>query len=1169
MPVSKKALLLMLGVPLLALAQSYTASVRGVVTDASQSGVPNAKVTITDADRNVQQETTTDTAGRYLITALPPGRYTLSVEASGFARHVRSAFPLEVQQQATLNVEMALGAVATVVNVESQAPLLNTTSATLGRVVENKQILSLPLAGRSPLSLVSIAPGITPSNLNPGGQSNTNFIANGTRNSTADVLLDGMSVTNVEQNSGISNLEYQPSVDVVQEFKVQTSFFSAEFGNTGGAIVNVVTKSGGNDLHGNFYEFHRNSALNANNWFSNRAGRAIPDFHRNVFGGTIGGPVWLPGLYKGTNRTFFFYDYEGSRTANAATRNVTVPTVLERGGDFSDTRASNGRLITIFDPYDNYRATDGRTLRRVFPGNLVPRSRFNPIAVRALATYPAATADGNAFTHTNNYFAQGVNASESNQMDVKLDHNISDKQRFMSRYSLNFGNNTPAVLWGSLADPFSNGNGNSRTQNFVFDYTRTHSASTLITLRYGVLRQRTQTIPKSDGFDPTSLGLPSLYLTSGLRQHPTFTPEGYQETGQLGFGRIGRGDDVNSMTGSLTKIFGGHSFKAGAEARLMRLNYLQPGYPQGQFSFNRATTNEDPNRSDSQQGNAIASMLIGWASGGQYHLDDWSASASQYYGFYGHDDWKIGRRLTINLGLRYDFDVPRTERYNRYSWFDFEAASPIAGRVPASACPNCGDLRGQFRFVDDSNRHPMDGDYNNVQPRVGLAFALNDQTSIRAGYGLFYTLSRATLKGHNGSGFQTGSNLEASRDGGITQYASLSNPYPDGLNIPPGNTLGAITFLGLGIGTESRPNKNPQYQQWNFSLQRALPGSSVVQANYSASKGTHQYFGGGVQNRNRMDQSFWPLGRTRLANELVANPFFGVVTNPLSRLSARTVTLNTLLRPYPQYAGGVSGSALNIANSIYHSFQLQFEKRYSQGLSIGAHYTVSKLIDDSSFSDGNVGWLGGVTDAQNPFNLRLERSLSAQDLPQRLVTTFSYQLPIGKGKRIGTGWSHGLNMLAGGWEVSGILTLSSGFPLNSGSQFRESPLQGGVLWEGTQRPNLIGDPRRSGSVKERLGRYFNEAAFSRPAPDTYGSAPRTLPNYRSPGIRNSDLALFKNVLFSESRYVQLRLEMFNVTNTATFATPHMSFGATNFGVIDNYAGGRGPRELQVAIKFHY
>src|SRR5262249_36705903 len=341
--------------PMTLAAQSYTASVRGVVTDASQSAVPGAKVTITDVNRNTTRSVMTDTSGRYVITALPPSGYDLAVEASGFNKYSQPVFPLEVQQQATIDVQLTLGAVATTIEVESSAPLINTTSPTLGQVIENKYIQSLPLAGRAPLALVAIAPGISPSNLNPGGQSNTNFLAGGVRNSTSDVLLDGMSVANVEQNSGITNLEYQPSVDVVQEFKVQTNFFSAEFGNTGGAVINVITKSGTNDIHGVGYEFHRNAAMNANNWFSNRAGRTIPDFHRNVFGGTVGGPVLVPKVYNGRNRTFFFYDFEGSRQTNAATQTQSVPTLLERAGNFSETRAAGGQLITIYNPLDTFK----------------------------------------------------------------------------------------------------------------------------------------------------------------------------------------------------------------------------------------------------------------------------------------------------------------------------------------------------------------------------------------------------------------------------------------------------------------------------------------------------------------------------------------------------------------------------------------------------------------------------------------------------------------------------------------------------------------------------------------------------------------------------------------------------------------------------------------------
>ncbi|MGH9697804.1 MAG: carboxypeptidase regulatory-like domain-containing protein, partial [Bryobacteraceae bacterium] len=352
---------------------------------------------------------------------------------------------------------------------------------------------------------------MTPSNLNPGGQSNTNFTANGTRNSTADVLLDGISVANIEQNSGITNLEYQPSVDSVQEFKVQTNFFSAEFGNTGGSVVNMITKSGTNDLHGDVYEFHRNSALNANNWFSNRAGRAIPDFTRNVFGGTVGGPVRIPHIYNGKDKTFFFYDYEGTRQSSASTRTMTVPTAKERAGDFSDTRTSSGQLITIYNPFDTYKTAAGKTLRHPFAGNQVPISMQDPVALNVLKYYTAPTSDGLAYTHVNNLFAQGVNVSQSDQMDVKLDHNFSEKSRFTSRYSLNWGSSTPPLLLGNLADNSTNGDSSSRTQNFVFDFTRMQNPTTIFEFRWGLLRQRANTNPKSLGFDQTSLGLPQIY----------------------------------------------------------------------------------------------------------------------------------------------------------------------------------------------------------------------------------------------------------------------------------------------------------------------------------------------------------------------------------------------------------------------------------------------------------------------------------------------------------------------------------------------------------------------------------------------------------------------------------------------------------------------------------
>lgn len=1131
--------------------QSFTASVRGVITDATNAAVPNAQVVLKEVDRNQDRTVVTDAEGRYVITALPPGNYSLSVEASGFRKAERARFELLVQQQVTIDVALTVGDVSTSVDVSENASLLNTTSSQLGQVVENRFIVQLPLIGRNPMSLTALAPSITPVNTSASGQTNTNFVANGTRNSTSDVLLDGMSLTNIEQNSGITELKYSPSVDAVQEFKVQTNALSAEFGNTGGAVINSILKSGTNNFHGVAYEFHRNSALNANNWFSNRNGRSIPDFKRNVFGGNVGGPIWIPKIYDGRNRTFFFVTYEGTRQNSATTRTATVPTLLERAGDFSQTRAANGQLITIYNPFNLVQTASG-PMRTPFPNNQIPSNLINPIAAKALSYYPAPTTEGDAFTRTNNFFAQGVDVYRANQMDFKVDHLINEKTRISGRYSRNRSTSLPANLWGNEANRFTDGDTFGHNQNGVMDITRTQSPTLVLTARVGVLRSDAYRNPHSLGFDQTSLGFPQLLNTSGLHLFPSFQPDGYQGMGTNGWALIGRGEDVTSTTFSATKVSGAHTIKSGFEGRFMRLNYLQPGYPQGNFNFNRQITSENPFAGSSVQGNSIASMLLGWGSGGDYHIDPWSASASKYFGFYVQDDWKITRKLTINLGMRYDFDLPRTERYNRYSWFDPSAPSPLAGKVPGY--PN---LQGQFRFTDNDTRSPVDGDYNNWQPRIGFAYAADSKTAIRGAYGIQYTPSRGTIKGHLGQGFQTNSSPEFSRDGGLTQFASLSNPYPNGLTIPPGTSQGTATFLGLGVGTDTRPNQNPQYQLWNLSVQREIGFNTVMEVNYSGSKGTHLYFGGGTESLNRLDPVYWSLGRTAL-NSAVPNPFNGIITNPQSALSGPTTQLQRLLRPYPQYTG-VSGATPNIGNSIYHALQIRMEKRFSHGMTLLGHYTWAKLIDDASFSSGNVGWLGGTTSIQNYKNLRLERSLSSMDINHRAVITFDYQLPIGRGRKFGANLHRAADAVIGGWSISGLATISAGYPLVSG-------LQGGVLWEGTQRPNLIGDPATSGTVQERLNNYLNPAAFTRPAPDTFGNAPRTL-KVRTPGVRALDLAVMKRFLIDEQRFFEFRAEAQNALNHPIFGTPNSTFGDTNFGRITGTAVD--PRQMQLGLKFYF
>jgi hypothetical protein len=1126
-------------------AQSFTAALRGVVSDPSGAAIAGAKVTVTESDRNISRTFTTDDAGRYVAPNLTPGFYTLSVEAAGFKRHVQSRFELVVQQQATLDVQMQVGDISTSVEITGEATLLNTTMANLGQVIENKYILALPNIGRNPLSLTYMTPGVVGS-AGRRGDTSTNFVANGARNSTSDIMLDGATLTTVEQNSGITDLKYSPSVDAVQEFKMQTNFFSAEYGQTGGAVVNMITKSGTNEWHGTGFYFLRHSDMNANNWFSNRAGRAIPFFRRDQFGGVLGGPVKK-------NKTFFFTTYEYTKQKNPQTFTATFPTEEQKAGDFTQTRLGDGRMIQIFNPFDTFVNASGTVERRPFAGNRVPQSMFDPVIRRVLPYFPKGNQVTNAVTNTNNWFEQGINVSGVHKTDAKLDHNFNDSNRLTGRYSFARSRAIPPNVFGegNPAYTFNNGPNGANTHSIVTDYTRTQNPTTVWTARYGLIYQNFFRNPM-EPFDLTTLGLPNyMKQNSTALVFPTFAPAGFDDIGTEGWLIMDRQEGVHQFSGSLTKIVGGHNIKAGAEYRMFFLDYLQPGFPSGQFSYGINPTRQLENVANNLQGNGMASMLLGWGTGGQFHIEPKAFSRSRYWGFYIQDDWKITRKLTLNLGLRYEFDVPRWETLNRYSYWDLSAQSAVQAQG--------FNTRGVMRFVDGNTRSDFNGDYNNFSPRIGFAYAVNNKTAIRGGFGLLYSLSRATVFGRPGAGFTINSNPTFSLDNNATLWASMSNPYPNGMLLPPGSSLGDRTFLGLGAGPTLRENnRNPEYYSWNLSIQRELPMQSVLEINYTANKGTHLFVP--FTSLTPLDPQYWGLGRTAL-NAMVANPFYGQITDPRAvNLNGRNVQLFRLLRPMPHFDGASVGTAEPpVGNSIYHGLQAKWEKRFSKGMTFVTHYTWSKMIDDSSISSGNTAWLGGSTSMQNPLNRRLERSLSAHDIAHRLVLTGSYQLPVGRGRAFGTSMNRWLDAFIGGWEVSGFYTAQGGNPLQIAQN-------GGVLWNGTQRPNLNGNPSTSGRMQDRLNGYFNTSAFSTPAADTFGTAPRYL-NYRGPGIRTLDAALLKSFTTKEGQRFEFRLETQNTTNTPIFSDPASAFGAANFGQITGTK--IGPRELQLGFKYYF
>jgi hypothetical protein len=1025
--------------------------------------------------------------------------------------------------------------------------LLNTTISNLGQVIDNKYILSLPNLARNSIGLAYLTPGVVGSGGRRGDNS-TNFVANGSRNSTSDVLVDGVTVTTVEQNSGITDLKFSPSVDVVQEFKMQTNFFSAEYGQTGGAVVNMVTKSGTNNLHGTGYYFLRDETLNANDWFANRAGRVRPDYKRDQYGGVIGGPVIK-------NKTFFFGGYEYTKQQSPTSATVSLPTALQRDGNFSQTFNAAGQLMTIFDPFNNFTNASGVTERRPLPGNIVPKSTMDPIALKALSYVPGPNQAGAAFTNTANFFNQGINSSTNHQLNTKADHNFNDRNRFSARYSNArsqgnnpnlFGDNNPAYWTG--------GPNRTNTQSVVGDFTHVHSATTLFSFRYGWTYSDFSRNPGAGEFDITTLGLPqNMRQTATHNVFPRWAPEGFQEFGTEPYWIMNRQEGVHHWSGSMTKVIGSHNIKAGGERRFNQLDYLQPGNPSGRFNFNRQASCKLLNSCPGNEGNGLATMLMGWTTGSEFQIEPKAFSRSAYWGFYFQDDWKVSRKLTVNLGLRYDFDVPRWEVLNRYSYWDLDQQSAIKATGY--------DTRGVIKFNDDKNRSPFKSDMNNWQPRIGFAYAANQKTSIRAGYGLFYTLSRATVFGRPGTGFTINSPAIWSLDGNKTLVGRLNNPYPNGLLLPPGREQGDNTLLGFGASTIlPSNNRNPEYHSWNFSIQRELPGQSVLELNYTGSRGTHLFMP--ITTLSPLHPSYWGLGRAALSNNPVANPFYGQITDTRSVYAQPTVALNKLLRPMPQFDGtGVGTAEPARGDSNYHALQVKWEKRYSKGLTFLGHYTWSKMIDNVSHSSGNVSWLGGSTSIQNIWDLRGERALSSHDVAHRVVLTGAYELPFGRGRAIGSNMNRVANWIAGGWNLSGVATFQGGTPL-------QVTQNGGNIWDGTQRPNLIGDPSTSGSVQSRINGYFNPAAFSQPLIDTPGSAPRNL-GYRGPRISTLDAALLKSIVVREGHRVEIRLEANNATNTPVFGDPALAFGATNFGQITGLRSGTGPRNMQFGLKYYF
>jgi TonB dependent receptor len=959
----------------------------------------------------------------------------------------------------------------------------------------------------------------------------------------------------------------------VQEFSVQTNSVSAEFGRLGGGVINVITKSGTNDLHLTAYEFLRNSALDANNFFSNRANIKKASFKRHQFGGNIGGPIFIPKLYDGRDKTFFFFAMEAQIQRQAQVNTATVPLPEWRTGDFRNLRNANGQPIIIYDPLTTKPdpANPSRFIRDPFPNNVIPAGRISPIARNLMQYWPAPnTTPTNANTQVNNYTAAGTAIADSQRLDVRIDHMIKDNWRMSSRFSTSSSENVPFNGFQNLATSIGDGPSKGRVYSFTLDNTYTFNPTLLLNARYGFGRTRTDRLPFSAGFDISQLGFPTYVRNAAALQaleFPRINVNGVQSLGQATFTDLIIIPMNHQFNASVTKTTSRHTFKMGMDYRKLMINFLQLGQPSGEYSFDTRWTQLDPNQASGTAGFGMASLLLGIPSSGQMSHDPTPASASTYWGWYFEDTWKATPKLTMTLGLRYELDVPRTERYDRLSVFRLNLPSPIAGKVPANPFFDGSKLVGAMDFVNSDDRRQAPTDRNNWGPRFGLAYRLGDKTVIRSAYGIYYSPSALQAAGHTGTagmdGFSSTTPFVTSIDGRIpTNF--VDNPFPNGFNFPTDRALGGSTFLGQGIsGTLFLDDASPYMQQWNLNVQRELPSDILFEAAYIGSKGTRLIDGesGGVT-LNQLPTSFFSQGTS--LQTLVANPFVGLIPYPTSTLAATQVQRGQLLRPYPQYTG-LGSFRKPQGNSIYHALTLRADKRFSKNLSLLIAYTKGKLIDDVSQT---VTFLGPAGNKQDAYNRRAERSISTQDIAQRLVIGYVYELPFGKGKKLFGDAPKVVNWFIGGWQVNGITTFQSGTPLI----ITQSQNNAGIFSPG-QRPNWTGQSARleGGSTADRLNRWFDTSQFTAAPAFTFGNTPRTLPDARNPGTNLWDLSFFKNNYFGEKNYnLQFRVEMFNAFNTPQFAGPvagpGTQVGNTNIGVIGGTVPGIGSRQIQLALK---
>ncbi|MCC6858765.1 MAG: TonB-dependent receptor [Bryobacterales bacterium] len=1120
--------------------------VSGRVTDSSGAVLPGAALELRNTATNVTLKTSTNAEGLFVFPPVIPGVYDVSAAASGFSTAQLNGMSLEVGQSRTVNLTLTPSPVAESVTISDVAPLLTTNRADRGTVVENQFLVSIPLPTRNPLLLVTLTSGVVPGNVLTAGdnslsQNQTNeFRINGGRMQTSEVLIDGASNT-MTYNNQVAAI---PQVDAIQEFKVNTNPYDAEFGHTGGGVISYTIKSGTNSYHGNLHEFLQNQVLNANGFDANRAKQPRVPYRKNQYGFTLGGPLTIPKLYNGRDRTFFFFAYEGFRWNTFFPFVGTVPTSLQREGDFSQTFDTNGAQKVIYNPFTTRldpTAPQGTTryIRDAFPGNVIPRNLLNPLAGNLLPYYPLPNTAGVGRSDTNNYIRSAFQRLTNDRIDARIDHQFSERHSMFARGNWFEQDNIQPQVYGNQQAPVQAPNVIPGV-NWAVNDTWTFTPHTIFVQRFSMADSQTNRVPLTLGFDVASLGLPPS-ITKGMRltQFPSLTIGGYSALSNSPYYSVAI-SRTYQYASSLTMLRGAHTLKVGLDWRYYTVDW-DVVYPLRISAGGAYTGGPNAKAAAANTGSGLADLLLGVA-GVSYQVNPHWKNGHPYYAGYVQDEWRVTSRLTLTMGLRYSLELPSIEKQNQYVYLDLNSPSPL--QVPGY------DLKGGLGFVGVGGvgRRTQSPDRNNWEPRVGLAYRMQDNTVLRAGFGVFHHPYISTST-DTSLGFQrTTSNLVTEADT-VTPLFNLSDPFPQGILEPTGNSLGLGTLLGQAISGPVRKQRMPYQAQWSLDIERQLPMSILAGIGYTGTSNV-ALPARVAFNQLRPDQLALGSQLTRT----VQNPFYGYITDPTSTLSLPTVQYAQLLRPYPQFTA-VDGVTVPSGHSSYHALELKVERRFAQGLALLFNYTRSKLID-------NVGEINnGQTAAfNNTYCASCDRALSYLDVPNYVNISARYELPFGLGKSmLNRGW---LARVAGNWSVAGIYSYASGIPV-----IVTSPNDSNAFNIGISRPMATGQPAAlpGGPKIADNGAYFNRAAFTRTPQFQFGNVSRELPDVRIPGKKGLNALIEKQIPIRERFRLEFRTEMFNATNSVVFNGPQTSVTSSAFGTIA-LTQSNTPRVIQFALR---